>query len=128
MRRILEVISAGLFLAGLELAVGTLSLTITRLRETFTNTLESDGADGVPWRFAAGIGLMVLAVVLAGVTVLARYGQGGIQEHDGCPKCGYRTRRVPREMRHRILGRLVGKSLSARHCGHCGWRGLSYLH
>ena len=125
MRRILEVISAGLFLAGLELAVGTLSLTITRLRESFTNTLESDG---VPWRFAAGIGLMVLAVVLAGVTVLARYRKGGIQEHDGCPKCGARTRRVRREIQHRILGGLVGKSLSARHCGDCGWRGLSYLH
>ena len=128
MRRIFEVISAGLFLAGLELAVGTLSLTITRLRESFTNTLGSDGADGVPWRFAAGIGLMVLAVVLASVTVLARYGQRGIQEHEGCPECGAQTRRVRRGTRHRILGRLVGKSLSARHCGDCGWRGLSYLH
>ena len=128
MRHILEVISAGIFLAGLELAVGTLSLTITRLRETFTNTLASDGADGGQWRFVAGIGLMVLAVVLAVVTVLTRYRQRGIQEHDWCPRCGAQTRRVRREIQHRILSRLVGKSFSARHCGNCGWRGLSYLH
>lgn len=128
MRRILEVISAGLFLAGLELAVGTLSLTVIRFSETFTNTFGSDEADGVPWRFLAGIGLMVLAVTLAGVTVLVRYRQAGVQDHIGCPKCGARTTRVRRLIWHRILGRLLGRSLSARRCGDCGWTGLSYSH
>ena len=128
MRRILEVISLVLFLAGLELAAGTLSVTTTLLRETFTTTFGPDGPDEIPWRFLAGIALMVLAVVSAGTTVAVRFRQARIQDHVGCPKCGARTRRVQRKARHRMLGRLVGKALSARHCGDCGWRGLSYSH
>ena len=127
MRRILEVISLVLFLAGLELAVGTLSLTITRLREIFTHPLGPDASDGVPWRSLVGIGVTALAVVMAGTTVLVRYAEAGIRDYVGCPECGARTRRVQRRTRHRILGWLVGKALSARHCGDCGWRGLSYL-
>jgi hypothetical protein len=127
LRRTLEVLSLGLFLLGLELATGTPSLTITRLRETLAHPLGSDEADGVPWRSLAGIGLIGFGIVLAGVTVFVRYRQGAIQEHVGCPKCGARTTRVRRGVWQRVMGRLVGKSTSARLCGDCGWRGVSYL-
>ena len=128
MRRTLEVISLGLFLVGLELATGTLSLTITRLRETLAYPLGSNGGERIEWGALAGIGLILMVVVLAGMTVLVRYRQEGIQDHLGCPKCGARTKRVRRRTKHRVLGRIVGKALSARHCQDCGWRGLSYLH
>ena len=128
MRRTLEVISLGLCLLGLELATGTPSLTITRLRETFADPFGSVGEDGVQWTSLAGIGLMVLAVLVAGVTLAVRYRQGAIQDHVRYPECGARTKRVRRTARHRILGWVMGKALSARHCGDCGWKGLSYLH
>jgi len=127
LRRTLEVISLGLFLVGLELATGTPSLTITRLQETLAYPLGSDGGEGVEWGALAGIGLILMAVVLAGMTVLVRYREEEIQDHLWCPKCGGRTKRVRRRTRHRVLGRIVGKAISARHCPDCGWRGLSYF-
>jgi hypothetical protein len=128
LRRTLEVISLGLFLLGLELTTGTPSLTVIRLRETLAHPFGSDSTDGVPWWPLVGIGLLVCAVALAGLTIVVRFGQEGVQDHVGCPECGARTKRVRRNVRHKILGRLLGKTLSARHCGDCGWRGVSYLH
>ena len=65
LRRTLEVISLGLFLVGLELATGTPSLTVVRLREALAHPLGSDAAEGVAWRSLAGIGLVAGAIILA---------------------------------------------------------------
>jgi len=127
LRRTLELISLGLFLLGLELAAGTLSLTTTRLRETLAFRVGSTGPEGVPWTSLAGIGLTAVAVVLMGLTIFVRFGERRVVDHVGCPVCGTRTNRVRRKVQERILGRVVGKAMSARHCGDCGWRGLSYL-
>jgi hypothetical protein len=128
LRRTLEVISLALFLLGLELATGTPSLTIARLQETIAYPLGSDGAESVEWRVLGGLVVMVVALILAALTVMVRHRTKGIQSHAGCPKCGADTKRVRRNAWQRMLGGVVGKALSARHCGDCGWKGASYKH
>jgi hypothetical protein len=128
LRRTLEVISLALFLLGLERATGTPSSTIARLQETIAYPIGSDGAESVEWRILGGLVLIVVAFVLASLTILVRHRTKGIQTHEGCPEGGGDTKRVRRNAWQRILGGIVGKGLSARHCGDCGWRGVSYKH
>ena len=127
MRRTLEVISLGIFLLGLELATGTPSLTIARLQETVAYPLGSDPGENVEWAALGGLILIGFAVILASFAILVRLRKKKIQDHDACATCGGKTKRVRRNVWHRMLGRVLGKALAARHCGECGWRGVSYL-
>ena len=126
MRRILEVLSISLLLAGLELSVGTLSITSSRIRESFSSAFGVVDAVPVPWTFWVGMGMVMAAISMGVTTLWARIGEKRIQTDEGCAKCGENTVRVRRGTRHRILGRLLGKTLTARRCGECGWRGLCY--
>jgi hypothetical protein len=128
LRRIPEILSLGLFLLGLELATGTLSLTVTRLRAALLNPTGSAASGEVEWRSVVGVGLIVLAVALAGLMVVVRYRQRGIGDQVTCPRCGVRTNRVRRTAGDRVFGLLMGRRLSARRCGDCGWAGLIYKH
>ncbi len=126
MRRILEVLSLSLLLAGLELSVGTLSLTSSRISDSFSSAFGVGDAAPVPWTFWVGMVMAVAAISIGAATLWARMGEKRIQAVEQCAKCGANTARVRRRTRHRILGWLLGKTVTARRCGECGWSGLCY--
>ena len=126
MRRILEVLSISLLLAGLELSVGTLSITSSRIRESFSSAFAQTEAVPVPWSFWVGMVMVVAAISMGATTLWVGIGEKRIQTDEACAKCGADTARVRRGTRHRILGRLRGRTLTARRCSECGWSGLCY--
>jgi len=125
LRRALEIFALVLFLAGLELAAGTLSHTAGRFEETLRLVLASDSPSALAVEFAVGSVLVVFSVVIGALTLWAGAQVRGVHTSDDCPRCGGETERVKRKRRHRLLAAIVGQRVTRRRCSECPWRGLS---
>ncbi len=125
MRRILEVVSLALVVAGFELTAGTVSHTFQVVRRVYRELVWSTEPTVSLPRVVLG-GLLVVAG-LAGLALAlwARVRGRKVGWGKTCPQCGSATHRIRRRRRHRILGWLLGRRITRRRCRECGWRGLT---
>lgn len=125
MRRVLEIIAVLFLLAGLELAAGTLSHTLRRVEDTLRLSFAGESLVWPAPVFIVGFVLIIFGVMLALVTVWARAAGKAVQASPNCPRCGTRTNRMKRRLRHKVLAAVMGHHVTRRHCAKCGWGGLS---
>jgi ribosomal protein S27AE len=126
LRRPLTLIALGLFLLGLEVATGVVSLAAARLGTGMRAVLEGDEFLVPAPRYLAGLALALAGVALHGGVhwadvIKRRVAVGG----EACPQCGATTRRVRRHSWHRVLAKVFDVRVTRRHCERCGWSGLA---
>jgi hypothetical protein len=124
-KRVLEVVAIALLVVGIEMATGAISYGLDRVAEVF-GQLVTGAEPGVPaTRFFAGLGLVALGVGAVSVDVWARAHSGPLGRGRVCPHCGGKMDRVRRKRSHRLLGWILGETLTHRVCPRCGWHGLT---
>ena len=125
MTRVLEILAVVIFLAGLELAAGTLSHTFSRLEETIRLAFAGKSFVAPPGTFVLGGALVFVSASLGLTAYWARGQMKKVQPGTNCTICGSKTERVKRQAKHKLLSTLAGQRLTLRRCGHCNWTGLS---
>jgi ribosomal protein S27AE len=126
LRRPLTLIALGLFLLGLEVAAGVVSLTAARFGTGVWAVLAGEEFLVPAPRFLAGAGLVLTAALLYGGMHWADLIKRRVTvDGDECPRCGTTTRRVRRRGWHRTLAKLFDVRVTRRHCERCGWSGLA---
>jgi ribosomal protein S27AE len=126
LRRPLTLIALGLFLLGLEVATGVVSVAAARLGVGMRAVLNGEEFLVPASRYLTGLALMLAGAALYGGVywsdlIERQVAVGG----DACPKCGTTTRRVRRHSWHRVLARVFDVQVTRRHCERCGWNGLA---
>jgi hypothetical protein len=126
-RRWLSVCALGLTLLGIELSTEVISLFFARLSAGATAVAAGVELQISANRYLAGVAAMVIGIGMAllatWIGVAARsVGTTG----DRCPSCRADTRRVKRRWTDKLLSALLGHRVTRRHCGECGWTGLSH--
>lgn len=127
MKRTLEVLSLILILVGIELATGSLSHALGRLKRVYRALSVGNEPEVSLIRFALGVFLLLLGAMILAVTIWARFGARIIAAGSSCPQCGGETSRIHRRRSHRLLGKILGMPVTRRICRDCGWRGLTAL-
>ena len=125
MRRVLEVVSALLFLAGLELAAGTLSGTVSRIEQTLRITFGGTSFVAPAPEFGVGLVLIVFGGFVWILAIWANRQSKTIQAGPNCPRCSSETSRLKRTALDKLLAALLGFRVTRRRCEQCSWGGLS---
>jgi hypothetical protein len=123
--RPLTVIALALFLLGLEVATGVVSLAGARLWAGSRAVAGGDEFIVSPARYVSGVAMCAAAVAFYGGLLWVGWMQRQLAGGDLCPNCGAQTRRVRRRAWQRALFRTLDAEVTRRHCGRCGWSGLA---
>jgi hypothetical protein len=116
----------GLFLLGLEVAIGVVSLSASRLGEGLRAAVSGDEFLVSAPRYLSGLALMLVAAALyGGVRWAERVKREVIVSGELCPKCGNVTRRVRRRSWQRAVAKVFDVRVTRRYCEGCGWSGLA---